>query len=59
MSVHLVPILAYANIIEVFEHCDPVGQTITAGLAIVSDVGLLHCPTPRWHAVLNKRLRDT
>ena len=36
MFVHFVPVLAAANIIDVFEHCDVVGQTITGGLAVGS-----------------------
>ncbi len=47
MSVSFIPILASANIIEVFEHCDPVGQTITAGLAVFSVIA--------WAVMFGKR----
>ena len=35
------PVLATTNIIDVFLRCDPVGQVITGGLAIVGWVGAL------------------
>jgi biopolymer transport protein TolQ len=47
MSVNFVPILASTNIIEVFEHCDPVGQVITGGLAIFSIIA--------WAVMFGKR----
>jgi len=47
MPVHLAPLLASTNIIEVFEHCDPVGQVITAGLAVFSVIA--------WAVMLGKR----
>jgi biopolymer transport protein TolQ len=47
MSVNFVPVLASTNIIEVFEHCDPVGQVITGGLAIFSIVA--------WAVMFGKR----
>jgi biopolymer transport protein TolQ len=47
MPVHLVPLVAFANVVEVFEHCDPVGQTITAGLAIFSIIA--------WAVMFGKR----
>jgi biopolymer transport protein TolQ len=47
MSVPLAPILASANVIEVFQHCDPVGQVITGGLAVFSIIA--------WAVMLGKR----
>ncbi len=47
MSVQFVPLLGFANIIEVFEHCDPVGQTITCGLAVFSIIA--------WAVMFGKR----
>ncbi len=47
MFVHFVPLLASANIIDVFEHCDPVGQTITGGLAVGSVIA--------WAVMFGKR----
>jgi biopolymer transport protein TolQ len=47
MPVHLVPIIAAANIIDVFEHCDIVGQVITGGLAVFSVVA--------WAVMFGKR----
>ena len=47
MSVSFIPVLASANIIDVFEHCDPVGQTITAGLAVFSVIA--------WAVMFGKR----
>jgi biopolymer transport protein TolQ len=47
MPVHPVPIFAFANIIEVFEHCDPVGQMITGGLAVFSVIA--------WAVMFGKR----
>jgi len=47
MSVPLVPVLAAANIIDVFEHCDIVGQVITTGLAVFSIVA--------WAVMFGKR----
>jgi biopolymer transport protein TolQ len=47
MSVHFAPLLAAANVIEVFEHCDPVGQVITGGLAVFSIIA--------WAVMLGKR----
>src|SRR5450631_1430451 len=47
MSVNFVPLLASANVIDVFEHCDPVGQVITFGLAIISVVA--------WAVMFGKR----
>jgi biopolymer transport protein TolQ len=41
------PALAFANIIEVFEHCDPVGQAITSCLAIASVIA--------WAVMFGKR----
>ena len=42
-----VPILAAANIIDVFEHCDIVGQVITSGLAVFSVIA--------WAVMFGKR----
>jgi biopolymer transport protein TolQ len=47
MPVHFVPLVASANIIEVFQHCDPVGQVITGGLAVFSVIA--------WAVMLGKR----
>ena len=47
MFVHFVPFFASANVIEVFEHCDPVGQTITGGLAVGSVIA--------WAVMFGKR----
>ena len=47
MPVHFVPLVASANIIEVFQHCDPVGQAITGGLAVFSVIA--------WAVMLGKR----
>jgi biopolymer transport protein TolQ len=47
MSVNIVPILAAANIIDVFEHCDIVGQVITSGLAVFSIIA--------WAVMFGKR----
>jgi biopolymer transport protein TolQ len=47
MPVHSAPLLASTNIIEVFEHCDPVGQVITGGLAVFSVIA--------WAVMLGKR----
>jgi biopolymer transport protein TolQ len=47
MPVHLVPVLAFANIVEVFEHCDPVGQMITGFLAVFSVIA--------WAVMFGKR----
>jgi biopolymer transport protein TolQ len=47
MSVPLVPVLAAANIIDVFEHCDIVGQVITTGLAVFSIIA--------WAVMFGKR----
>ena len=47
MFVHFAPLLATTNIIEVFEHCDPVGQVITGGLAVFSVIA--------WAVMLGKR----
>jgi len=47
MPVFFAPIFAATNIIEVFEHCDPVGQTITGGLAVFSVVA--------WAVMFGKR----
>ncbi len=49
------PVLATTNIIEVFTRCDPVGQVITGGLAVVSIIA--------WSVMLGKhfelkRLRE-
>jgi biopolymer transport protein TolQ len=47
MSVNFVPIFAAANIIDVFEHCDIVGQVITSGLAVFSIIA--------WAVMFGKR----
>jgi len=47
MSVPFVPLFAATNIIEVFEHCDPVGQSITGVLAVFSVVA--------WAVMFGKR----
>ena len=47
MPAHLVPVLAFANIVEVFEHCDPVGQMITGFLAVFSVIA--------WAVMFGKR----
>jgi biopolymer transport protein TolQ len=47
MSVPLVPVFAAANIIDVFEHCDIVGQVITTGLAVFSVIA--------WAVMFGKR----
>jgi biopolymer transport protein TolQ len=47
MSVHFAPLLASTNVIEIFEHCDPVGQTITGGLAVFSIIA--------WAVMFGKR----
>ncbi len=47
MFAHFVPLFASANIIEVFQHCDPVGQTITGGLAVGSVIA--------WAVMFGKR----
>ena len=47
MSVNLVPLLASANVIDVFQHCDPVGQVITCCLAVGSIVA--------WAVMFGKR----
>jgi biopolymer transport protein TolQ len=47
MPVIFVPVLASTNIIEVFEHCDPVGQVITGGLAVFSIIA--------WAVMFGKR----
>ena len=47
MSVHFAPIFAAANIIDVFEHCDIVGQVITSGLAVFSIIA--------WAVMFGKR----
>ncbi len=47
MPVHFAPLVASANIIEVFQHCDPVGQVITGGLAVFSVIA--------WAVMLGKR----
>ncbi|HXN35672.1 MAG TPA: MotA/TolQ/ExbB proton channel family protein [Opitutaceae bacterium] len=47
MSAPLAPVLAFANIVEVFEHCDPVGQMITGGLAVFSIIA--------WAVMFGKR----
>ncbi|HZZ18840.1 MAG TPA: MotA/TolQ/ExbB proton channel family protein [Opitutaceae bacterium] len=47
MSVIFTPFLASTNIIEVFEHCDPVGQTITGSLAVASIIA--------WAVMFGKR----
>jgi biopolymer transport protein TolQ len=47
MSVHFVPVLAAANLIDVFEHCDIVGQVITSGLAVFSIIA--------WAVMFGKR----
>jgi biopolymer transport protein TolQ len=47
MPAPFVPLFAFANIVEVFEHCDTVGQTITAGLAIFSIIA--------WAVMFGKR----
>ena len=47
MPVHFAPLVASANIIEVFQHCDPVGQAITGGLAVFSVIA--------WAVMLGKR----
>jgi biopolymer transport protein TolQ len=47
MPGNLVPILAAANIIDVFEHCDIVGQVITSGLAVFSVIA--------WAVMFGKR----
>jgi biopolymer transport protein TolQ len=47
MSVSLSPVLASTNIIDVFEHCDIVGQTITSLLAVFSVIA--------WAVMFGKR----
>jgi biopolymer transport protein TolQ len=47
MFVNFAPIFAATNIIEVFEHCDVVGQTITGSLAVFSVVA--------WAVMFGKR----
>jgi biopolymer transport protein TolQ len=47
MPVHFVPLFAFTNVVEVFEHCDPVGQTIVCGLAIFSIIA--------WAVMFGKR----
>jgi biopolymer transport protein TolQ len=47
MLAHFTPFFAATNIIEVFEHCDVVGQTITGGLAVFSVVA--------WAVMFGKR----
>jgi biopolymer transport protein TolQ len=47
MSVNFAPIFAAANIIDVFEHCDIVGQVITSGLAVFSVIA--------WAVMFGKR----
>ena len=47
MLVNFTPFFAATNIIEVFEHCDDVGQTITGGLAVFSVVA--------WAVMFGKR----
>jgi biopolymer transport protein TolQ len=47
MPGNLAPILAAANIIDVFEHCDIVGQVITSGLAVFSIIA--------WAVMFGKR----
>jgi biopolymer transport protein TolQ len=47
MSASFAPIFATANIIDVFAHCDVVGQVITAGLALFSIAA--------WAVMLGKR----
>jgi biopolymer transport protein TolQ len=47
MPVIFAPVLASTNLIEIFEHCDPVGQTITAGLAVFSVIA--------WAVMFGKR----
>jgi biopolymer transport protein TolQ len=47
MPGNLAPILAAANIIDVFEHCDIVGQVITSGLAVFSVIA--------WAVMFGKR----
>jgi biopolymer transport protein TolQ len=47
MSVNFAPVLAAANIIDVFEHCDIVGQVITSGLAVFSVIA--------WAVMFGKR----
>ena len=38
MPVNFAPFLAATNVIEIFEHCDIVGQVICSGLALFSIV---------------------
>lgn len=47
MSVTLAPVFAAANVIDVFEHCDIVGQVITTGLAVFSVIA--------WAVMFGKR----
>ena len=47
MSATAASLLATTNVIDVFEHCDPVGQLITGGLAVFSIIA--------WAIMLGKR----
>lgn len=47
MSVNFAPFAAFTNIIEIFEHCDVVGQVICSGLAVFSIVA--------WAVMFGKR----
>ena len=47
MPAHFAPVLAATNIIEIFEHCDIVGQVICTGLAVFSIVA--------WAVMFGKR----
>jgi biopolymer transport protein TolQ len=47
MPVPLVPILATADVLEIFAHCDTVGQVITIGLMVASVIA--------WAIMLGKR----
>jgi len=47
MPVNFAPILAATNVIEIFEHCDIVGQVICSGLALFSIVA--------WAVMFGKR----
>jgi biopolymer transport protein TolQ len=47
MSVNLAPVFAAANVFDVFEHCDIVGQVIVTGLAVFSIIA--------WAVMFGKR----
>jgi biopolymer transport protein TolQ len=59
MSVFFAAPLAMTDLIDVFEHCDPVGQVITSGLAVFSVIAWAIMIGKRNELVLLRRLNQS